>query len=101
MTIESRILFDPADIKAVIFECSACGARVSASAKTMDKPPYQCPMGHAWGWNKETGYRSSESPFRAFLTSLAKLQDPLYGQMGFKVFLEIDGSCGHVSATEG
>lgn len=101
MTIESRIVFDLTEIKSVIFECTTCGARTSLPLGKVDYPPQHCPAGHSWNWNVRTGYQSTESPFRALLSALAKLRDPLLGQMGFNLFLEIDGASGRVSSDKG
>jgi hypothetical protein len=93
MTFENRIVFDLAEIKAVIFECKSCGARISLVPPIPTMPPQVCPTGHHWQWNVDTGYDSTGSPFRAFLSSLARLQDPLLGNnMGFRVLLEITGA---------
>lgn len=92
MTIESRIVFDLAEIKAVIFVCETCGARVALTPRSIDfKPPEYCPSGHHWNWNIDTGYTSTASPFRALLSALARLQDPLLSKVGFRVLLEING----------
>lgn len=97
MTIERRIIFDLAEIQSVIFECKDCGARVSLRPGKAHRPPENCPAGHAWHWNVDTGFRSTESPFIALLSSVARLQDPVLQQMGFLVFLEIDGVSARVS----
>lgn len=102
MTIENRILFDLTEIKTVIFECQTCSARVALVPRTIDVyPPTQCPLGHAWGWNLDTGYTSTQSPFRALLSALARLQDPLLSRMGFRVLLEIDGPSDRVASGKG
>lgn len=91
MTFENRIVFDLSEVKAVIFECATCGARVAFVPRSTDlRPPEQCPSGHHWGWNVDTGYASTGSPFRALLSALARLQDPLIGKMGFRLLLEIN-----------
>jgi hypothetical protein len=89
MTIENRIVFDLTEIKGVIFECNSCGARISVRPGTVEMPPQKCPADHWWNWNVGTKYHSSESPFRALLSALAELQNSLYGQIGFKILLEI------------
>jgi hypothetical protein len=99
MTIENRIVFDLAEIKGVIFECNSCGARISVRPGTVEMPPQKCPADHWWNWNVPSSYRSTESPFRAFLAALSELQNPLYVQMGFKILFEI--SAASVPASSG
>lgn len=101
MTIETKIVFDLSEINVVVFECTICGARTSLRPEKIDAPPLQCPAGHTWNWNVDTRYSSTQSPYKALLSSLAKLQDPVFAQMGFKIFLEIDGASGRVSSEKG
>lgn len=89
MTVERRVLFGLADIRRIVFECVQCKAQISVIPEEVKNPPDSCPAGHAWDWNVGTGYHSTESPFRALLSSLAKLRDPLYEKMGFRILLEI------------
>ena len=91
MTFENRVVFDLTEVKAVVFECSTCGARIALVPKSKEmRPPEMCPAGHAWIWNVDTGYDSTASPFRAFLSALTRLQDPLLSKMGFRLLLEIN-----------
>src|ERR1035441_2228377 len=92
MTIENRIVFDLAEIKAVVFECCTCVATASLPIGKADQPPSQCPTGHRWDWNVNTGYQSTESPFRAFLASLDKMIDLRCIQLGFRIWLELKPS---------
>jgi hypothetical protein len=88
MTIEDHITFSLDEIKAVVFECSKCGARVAFSPERDDAPPEACPRGHVWGWNTAMKYFSTESPFRALLSALALLREDTSAR-GFKISLEI------------
>lgn len=88
MTLEHNIVFGLGEIKAVIFECTRCRSRVTFPPDQAEAPPERCPSGHPWGWNVNTGYRSTDSPFRALVSSLVKLREPLY-EMGFRILLEI------------
>lgn len=91
MTFENRVVFDLTEVKAIIFVCESCGARIAFVPRSPDlRPPEQCPSGHHWNWNVDTGYASTASPFRAFLSSLTRLQDPLLSKMGFRLLLEIN-----------
>lgn len=89
MTLERRIVFNLTEVTAVGFECLTCQAKVSLNPDKAEAPPDKCPAGHAWDWNVNTGYRSTDSPFRAFLSALGKLRDPLCERMGFRLLLEI------------
>lgn len=88
MTVERKIVFGLSDIKAVIFECIKCKSRTALSPEEWKEPPSRCPAGHAWEWNVYSDYRSTESPFLAFLTSLRKLSE-LGSEKGFRIMLEI------------
>jgi len=102
MTIENRIVFDLAEIKAIIFECESCESRISLSPKDAKMPPYQCPTGHQWPWNVDMNYESTQSPFRALLSSLARLQE--YAKngrgVGFRVLLELNGASDPASSAK-
>ena len=89
MTSEHKISLGLADIKTVIFACDSCSGRIAFGPDKVKAPPDRCPSGHAWNWNKNTGYNSTDSPFRGFLSALAKLRDPLC-ETGFHILLEID-----------
>lgn len=89
MTFEHKLVCGLNEIKAIIFECNECKARVVLSPDIM-RPPRQCPSGHAWDWNISLGYSSTESPHIAFLSALRKLTDIGLKEVGFKVFLEFD-----------
>lgn len=89
MTSEHKRVFDLTEIKAVIFACNSCTAKIAFAPDDVKAPPDRCPSGHTWDWNKNTGYRSTDSPFRGFLSALVKLRDPLC-ETGFRILLEID-----------
>lgn len=89
MTFEHKIVFGLGDIKAVIFQCK-CGARAAIKPESMEFPPMKCPCDHAWDWNIPLNFNSTESPFRAFLMSLARLRSLPLNQCGFTIFLELD-----------
>jgi hypothetical protein len=90
MTPEQRILFGLEEIKAIVFECTECGARSSIKPGISRKPPYTCPSGHAWDWDVSVSFSSTESPFRALFGALARLPDLTTGKTGFKMYLEIE-----------
>jgi hypothetical protein len=90
MTFEHRVICGLEEIKAIVFECKECKARVSLDARETKKPPATCPNGHHWDWNVYLGYGSTESPYVALLSALTKLTEPGLKDVGFKVFLEFE-----------
>lgn len=90
MTLQETISFELTEVRAVVFECESCGARVSVAPEKIEKPPTKCPCDHAWDWNVGTGFNSTESPFRGFLLSLAKLRGLPKGKFGCRILLEIE-----------
>lgn len=91
MTFENTVIFGLEEIKAVIFECK-CGARIAVSPESMNFPPAKCPCGHAWDWNIALNFNSTESPFQAFLSSVARLRSLPMDKFGFKILLQIEAS---------
>ncbi len=90
MTFEHKLIVGLEDIKGIIFECNQCKSKTVLIPESADFPPQRCPNGHAWDWNIPVSYGSTESPFKAFLTSVKRLRDPLAERVGFKIFLEFN-----------
>ena len=91
MTFEHKMIAGLGEIKALVFECNKCNARVSLVPENIDMVPNSCPRGHAWDWNNVDDYQKVGSPFMALVHSLKRLRDPLSERVGFKIFLEFDG----------
>lgn len=88
MTFEHKIIASVADVKAVIFQCNNCGSKMSIPPNKLDAIPDKCPNGH--------GFAPAPPDFAgsipgAFITSIKKLSDPIYANLGFKILLEFDG----------
>lgn len=90
MTLENRIVFDLAEVRRIILECHLCGAQIAIKPGTMLYPPQNCPNGHAWNWNRDVGFQSTNSPHRAFFGAVPKLQEMAPDVIGFKMFLELE-----------
>lgn len=88
MTVERKIIVGAEDIRAVIFECVVCSARVFTPLENFNFVPDQCPYGHTW--QHGDGPKFSGSAARVLADSLKGLRNSLYERTGFKVFLELD-----------
>jgi len=88
MTFEHKIVVGLAEIKALIFECKECGARLSFPPEKMEIFPKGCPNNHRWDSNVDLS--DSGFLFSAFVSCLKKLREPIYERVGFKIFLEFD-----------
>jgi hypothetical protein len=89
MTVEQRMVFGLDEVKSLIFECN-CGARVSMRPEGLTMPPERCPCGHPWDWNIGLNFPSTESPYRAFISSLSHLRAVKPEKFGFRVLMEIE-----------
>jgi hypothetical protein len=91
MTIVRKISFGLEEIRAVVFECNECKARIVLAPDTFNQPPDKCPLGHSWEWNVYGEHeRVLSSPYILFLRGLKKLREPLSGKNDFTVYLEFD-----------
>jgi len=88
MTFEHRIVVSLSEIKAIIFECNECQSRSAIVPEKLDSIPKRCPNGHAWA--PDTGAEHSGWMFSALTKSIRTLRDPLYENVGFKIFLEFE-----------
>jgi hypothetical protein len=92
MTIEHKLVVGLEEIKAIIFECAECKARIVLTPEQLNKPPDKCPRGHTWEWDVPEQHQSiTGSPYFFFLTGLKKLREPVVNQLyGFRIFLEFE-----------
>jgi hypothetical protein len=88
MTFERKIVIGLEEIKAVIFQCNKCGSKISIAPDKLDSIPRQCPNDHAFLWNPSPEFAGSM--LGAFTTSIKKLREPIYENLGFKIFLELE-----------
>lgn len=51
------IRFGLKDIRAVCCECNSCHTRLAFAPEKIETLPEQCPLGHSWTWNVNTGYK--------------------------------------------
>lgn len=90
--VEHRIVAALGDIRAIVFECNECKARVSISPNDLHRPPRQCPLAHAWNWDDEPGRNQARAGAHVdFISGLRRLLEPtLAPHCGFKVYLEFE-----------
>ena len=87
VTAERRIIFGLENIKAVTFECHACGSRLSFCADKLIKIPQHCNCGQRW----VIGDVPTNSPFRKFTDSLYAVRNTIKPETaGFRLLLEFD-----------
>jgi hypothetical protein len=90
MTIVRKFLANLEEIKAVVFECNECKARI-VLAPDINQPPAKCPLGHSWDWDGFAGHQPvAYSPYVLFLLGLKKLREPVKGKNDFTIYLEFD-----------
>jgi hypothetical protein len=90
MTFEHRMAANLSEVKAVVFECVTCNARIALCPEDIIAPPHHCPKGHSWDWNMPEQYQTMGSPILAFLHALKNLRNPLIEKNGFRISLEYD-----------
>lgn len=89
MTLERKITVGLGDIKAVVFECRTCHARVSIPASDV-RIPQACPCGKQWTPDYIEKSETLKSPYVQFCTALKQcilLQD---NEAPFTILLEFD-----------
>ena len=96
MTIERRLVVPIRDIKAVIFECSVCGARTVQPLGPDVVLPRTCPREHRWEMftGQNAGY-GPEGKLTRTLGELAALGTA--APNGFRVLLELEEPSGDAS----
>ncbi|MGD0306717.1 MAG: hypothetical protein ABSC71_17980 [Candidatus Acidiferrales bacterium] len=90
MTFEHKLSANLTEIKAVVFECVTCNARIAIPVEVLSNPPSQCPQGHAWDWNFSDSGHSNPVPVKAFLGALKFLRNPMIEKTGFRLLLEYE-----------
>jgi DNA replicative helicase MCM subunit Mcm2 (Cdc46/Mcm family) len=96
MTIERKVIFGLEDIKALVFECNECSARVSISprdGKSINMPSKcpQCPQ--KWLALDLAQHDSVGSPVTNLISSIERLRAipaVVLKEMGFRILLEFD-----------
>ncbi len=94
MTVERRLVFEPADIRALTLECKKCGVRLTAKAAALDVPR-SCPgAGCSQGWwgsalvlSRDQGQWPYETLAKA-LADINAIKDN--AEVGFRLLLEFD-----------
>jgi len=90
MTFERRIVAGLDDIKAVVFECLNCKARVCRPATKIGNVPFSCEC-CAREWRHDSGNPQPgdvEQDFVQFVKAISTLRTN--GQLGFRILLEFD-----------
>ena len=89
MTFEHRLLANLQEIKAIVFECNQCKARIAVVPEVVEGIPRRCPNGHPW--NEGLPRENSNSAFLDFVALLKIFRhDEISEKSGFTIFLEFD-----------
>jgi hypothetical protein len=94
MTIERKVIVGVEDVKAVIFECKGCKARVTISPDGA-RIPQRCPnCQEQWLSSSVSTTSTSLSAYVAFLESLGKMREKALETNGewpkFRILFEFD-----------
>jgi hypothetical protein len=90
MSFEHKIVVSLDEIKAIIFECNECNAKIAMSPGTIERPPIACPRGHAWDWDTPDEFDPSLSPFVSFIKLLKGTRNSVSQGVGFRILLELE-----------
>ena len=96
MTVEHRIVVGLGDIKAVVFQCNQCAARVAVSPDRLDEDPRimeDCPAckNHWWPTDAAKLLTQPVLPSVAFLRALEQMRtSEVVKEVGFTISLEFD-----------
>ncbi|MGD0471556.1 MAG: hypothetical protein ABSA54_24535 [Terriglobales bacterium] len=90
MTFENKIVVGLNDIKAVIFECSNCRARICVSPDKVQIPK-ECPScNKGWRSAEKQSFLSDTSQEMNFIDALAKLRVLETKPLPFRILLEFE-----------
>ena len=90
MSFEHKIVVSLDEIKAIIFECNECNAKIVMSPETIEHLPIACPHGHAWNWDTPDELDPSFSPFVSLIRLLKRTQNSMSQGVGFRILLELE-----------
>lgn len=88
MTFEHTVAVGLEEIRAIIFQCTSCKARMAIVPDTLTEIPKQCPNGHPWNTESPSGMVNSTAG--RFVFSLIEMRKSIYEKCGFKILLEFD-----------
>jgi hypothetical protein len=91
MTIEHKFIVGLEEIKAIVFECVECKARIVLTPENVgNTPPNKCPRGHSWEWSMTDEHRNVDGSSHVFFfRSLKNLRDAARSET-FRILLEFD-----------
>lgn len=90
MTVEHRVIVGLNDIKAVVFECRKCHARISVLAEDA-KVPHCCPCGQQWTPDYIGSVNAPKLPaYQRFCSVLRECRTLQANGAAFMVLLEFE-----------
>jgi hypothetical protein len=89
MTVEHKITVNLNDIKAIVFECRKCHARIAIPAAEV-KVPYACTCGQQWRPDYQENVPTPKWPYERFCTAFKQCRTLQDNDAMFTMFLEFD-----------